>query len=166
MAEPFIGEIRQWAGNFAPLGWAYCNGSIVAISENDALFSLIGTTYGGDGQQTFALPNLIGRVPISQGNGFVIGQAGGSEQVTLNQQQLPSHTHVPACNNAGTSDTPAGNVWATSSNIQGYGTAPGAAAMNPASVGSTGGNQPHENRIPYQAITYIIAMEGIYPPRN
>ncbi|MES2775757.1 MAG: tail fiber protein [Bacteroidota bacterium] len=166
MAEPFVGEIRQWAGNFAPVGWSLCDGSLLDISQYDVLFNLIGTTYGGDGQQTFSLPNLMGRVPVSQGNGYVLGQSGGSEQVTLIQQQLPAHTHVPLCNSTGSADTPGGNVWATATNAQAYGPAPGTAGMNAAAIASVGNNQPHENRIPFQAITYIIAYEGIYPSQG
>src|SRR5512135_3738609 len=114
MGTPFIGEIRMFAGNFAPAGWAFCDGTLLAISEYDTLFALIGTTYGGDGQNTFALPNLQSRVPIHAGNGFTLGQMAGEEQVTLTVNQIPSHSHVPQANLAGSSDNPAGNVWAKS----------------------------------------------------
>ncbi|HYQ87376.1 MAG TPA: tail fiber protein, partial [Bacteroidota bacterium] len=113
MSQPFVGEIRMFAGNFAPAGWAFCNGQLLAISENDVLFQLIGTTYGGDGQTTFALPNLQSRVPMHVGSGFVLAQAGGVEQVTLAVQQIPVHSHAPQCDNTNNnSTTPQSNVWA------------------------------------------------------
>src|ERR1700757_4679881 len=113
MSSPFIGEIRMFGGNFAPVGWSFCNGAIIPIDQNDALFNLIGTTYGGDGQTTFALPNLQSRVPIHVGSGFALGQSGGTETVTLTTQQIPAHTHVMQCNSAdGTASTPQSNVLA------------------------------------------------------
>src|SRR5271165_5323133 len=113
MSSPFVGEIRMFAGNFAPAGWAFCDGQLLSISQNETLFNLIGTTYGGDGQSTFALPNLQGRIPIHQGNGFVLAQSGGTETVTLNLNQIPAHTHPPQAGAAGgTSNSPAGNYWA------------------------------------------------------
>src|SRR5215510_5130619 len=115
MSSPFIGEIRMFAGNFAPAGWAFCNGALLPISENDALFNLIGTTYGGDGQSTFALPNLQSRVPIHVGPGFALGESGGTESVTLTASQIPAHSHVPqANNNVGGSISPLGGVWSDS----------------------------------------------------
>src|SRR5213079_2890539 len=112
MSSPFIGEIRMFAGNFAPVGWAFCNGALMAIDQNDALFNLIGTTYGGDGQTTFALPNLQSRVPIHVGPGFALGQSGGAESVTLTTQQIPAHSHVPqALSTSGNLSSPAGGVW-------------------------------------------------------
>ena len=167
MAQPYIGEIRQFAGNFAPAGWSFCNGSLLAISEYEALFNLIGTTYGGDGQQTFAVPSLQGRVPIHMGTGaggtYVLGQSGGSETVTLTTQQLPSHTHIASANSAtGTSDNPTNNFWAAS--ISGaYIASPGNLSMNQFAVSLTGGNQAHENMIPFTAVNYIISLFGIYP---
>src|SRR5215467_4780439 len=114
MSSPFIGEIRMFGGNFAPVGWAFCNGALIPISENDALFNLIGTTYGGDGQETFALPDLQSRVPMHVGPGFALGQSGGSESVTLTTSQIPAHSHVPQANtNPGTSNTPQNSVWST-----------------------------------------------------
>jgi microcystin-dependent protein len=166
MAEPFIGEIRQFAGNFAPQGWALCTGQLLPISDNDALFSLIGTTYGGDGQTNFALPDLQGRVPIHVGSGAMLGQFGGSETVTLNQTQLPSHTHMVGSSSVGGSDNPAGNVWAKAQTVTPYSPAPGNATMNGAAISITGGNQLHENRIPFVAVNYIISLNGIYPQQS
>src|SRR5690242_11552834 len=142
MARLFIGEIRMFAGNFAPAGWAFCAGQLIAISENEALFALIGTTYGGDGQSTFALPDLRSRLPVHQGNSFVIGQTGGEEAVTLNTNQIPLHSHAAlADNSAGTQTVPAGNVWAASTNNP-YGPPAGInTSMNAASLGSAGGSQ-------------------------
>lgn len=167
MSSPFIGEIRLFAGNFAPAGWAFCDGSLMAIAENDALFNLIGTTYGGDGQSTFALPDLRGRVPIHQGSGFVLGQVAGEETVTLNLQQIPSHSHLALCR-AGPSNSPnpAGNFWGASSALQ-Y-TAPGGSLspMASAAVPTAGGSQPHDNMMPFLAINYIISLFGIFPSQN
>ncbi|HVG92023.1 MAG TPA: tail fiber protein, partial [Alphaproteobacteria bacterium] len=113
MSQPFIGEIRMFAGNFAPVGWAFCNGALIPIAENDALFNLIGTTYGGDGQNTFALPNLQSRIPVHVGPGFALGQSGGVESVTLTTSQIPAHSHVPTCNSGtGNLPDPTGGVWA------------------------------------------------------
>src|SRR6476659_8414644 len=122
MSSPFIGEIRMFGGNFAPAGWAFCNGALIPISENDALFNLIGTTYGGDGQETFALPNLQSRIPVHVGPGFALGQSGGVESVTLTTSQIPAHSHVPLCNSAvGDQASPAGGMWAsTNPSINNY----------------------------------------------
>ena len=127
MSSPFIGEIRMFAGNFAPVGWAFCDGALIPISENDALFNLIGTTYGGDGQSTFALPNLQSRVPMHVGQGFALAQTGGVETVTLNTSQIPSHSHVPLANAAGSQTTPSNGVWAGSTSNQ-YSSSPPATA--------------------------------------
>lgn len=166
MSQPFVGEIRQFAGNFAPQGWALCAGQLMPISDNDVLFNLIGTTYGGDGQTTFALPNLLGRVPIHVGSGLPIGSVGGSETVTLNSNQLPAHSHPVASSATGGSDNPTGNVWGGAQSVAPYGASPGNATMNPGSLGLSGGNLPHENRIPFVAVTYIIALYGIYPTQS
>src|SRR5215831_13790021 len=117
MSSPFIGEIRMFGGNFAPVGWAFCNGALIPISENDALFNLIGTTYGGDGQETFALPNLQSRIPVHVGPGFALGQSGGTESVTLTVSQIPAHSHVPQANTSTTNNqvSPANGVWASTS---------------------------------------------------
>jgi microcystin-dependent protein len=166
MSNPYIGEIRMFGGNFAPLGWAFCNGQVLPISENDALFTLIGTTYGGDGTSTFALPNLQSRVPVHMGNGFTLAQTGGEEQVTLTVNQIPAHTHVPQANSGtGTQTSPAGNVWASSSNLP-YSTNASNASMDPGAIGLAGGNLPHDNMVPFLAIDFIISLFGIYPSQS
>ena len=161
--DPYVGEIRMFAGNFAPAGWAFCAGQVLAIAENEVLFQLIGTTYGGDGQETFALPDLRGRLPLHRGNGFTLGEGGGVEEVTLTIQELPMHTHpFVASTNAGTTTNPPENLLAKggAAYIQDVGTA----ALNPASVSSAGGSQPHTNIQPYLCINFIIALVGVYPP--
>ena len=167
MAQPYIGEIRMFGGNFAPAGWMFCNGQLLAISENDTLFNLIGTTYGGDGQQTFALPNLQSRLPIHQGQGpglsnRVLSETGGTETVTLTVNHLPSHTHIPNSSSTASGDSPANSYWGTTS-AKPYGAAPGNAVMNAASVANAGGNQPHDNMVPYLCVSFIISLFGIYP---
>lgn len=168
MSQPFVGEIRMFGGSFAPAGWAFCQGQIIPISENDTLFNLIGTTYGGDGQSTFALPNLAGRLPMHQGNGHIIGEAAGTETVTLTVSQIPAHGHTPLCNNtAGTLPTANNAVWAAAgTGDQLYSTPPGATAMNAGSIGNTGGSQPHENMAPFLVISFIISLFGIFPSPN
>jgi microcystin-dependent protein len=169
MSEPFIGEIRMFAGNFAPLNWNFCDGSILAISQNDALFNLIGTTYGGDGVQTFALPDLRGRVPVHQASGYVLGQVSGSETVTLVTSQLPQHSHLlAASSNAATADSPQGNYPAQWSDMQysNPSVQPANASMNSGVMTAVGNNQPHDNMMPYQCISFIIALYGIYPSQN
>ena len=169
--EPFLGEIRMFAGNFAPQGWAICNGQVLAIAENDALFSLLGTTYGGDGQNTFALPDLRSRVPLHQGQGNglsnrTLGQAGGEENVTLVVPQLPAHTHAATASSAaGTATSPAGNVWAAGNNTP-FSDQPADGQMSAATVQAAGGSQPHDNRLPFLAINFIIALQGIYPSQG
>ncbi len=163
MSSAYIGEIRMFAGNFAPVGWMLCDGTILPISEYETLFQLIGTTYGGDGQSTFALPNLLSRVPMHAGNGFVIAQSGGEEQVTLTVNQIPAHSHVPQASSAtGTQTSPAGNIWANSNKLPYSASAPGS-AMDPSAVGSAGGSQPHDNMIPFLAVNFIISLFGIFP---
>jgi microcystin-dependent protein len=163
MSSPFIGEIRMFAGNFAPVGWLFCDGSLLDISTFDTLFALIGTTYGGDGQSTFALPDLKGRVPIHQGPGFAQGQMGGEETVTLTVAQLPAHGHSPQANsNPGTASSPVGAVWANSTLNQ-YSNAPPSINMDPAALGITGGGQPHDNMMPFLAVNFIISTFGIFP---
>jgi microcystin-dependent protein len=164
MSDPYIGEIRMFGGNFAPAGWAFCQGQLVPISEYDTLFNLIGTTYGGDGQSTFGLPNLQGRVPVHTGPGMVLGQMAGSESVTLTTQQLPVHTHpMAASSDAANVITGANGVLAASVSLAAYFASPPDAALNAASVLPVGGNQPHENMQPYLAINFIISLFGIYP---
>jgi len=166
MSQPFIGEIRMFGGNFAPAGWMFCAGQLLPISENDTLFNLIGTTYGGDGQSTFALPDLQSRVPIHQGNGFTLAQMGGEEQVTLTVNQIPAHTHVPQANSGtGTQTSPAGNVWANSANFPYSNNAP-TAAVAPQAISLEGGSQPHDNMIPFLAINFIISLFGVFPSQN
>lgn len=166
MAEPYLGEVRIFGGNFAPQGWAFCDGQLLAISQNDALFTLIGTTYGGDGQTTFGLPNLISRTPVSQGSSFVMGQLGGQETVTLTAPELPSHTHAVHASDASASSTdPVGNLWASWADTP-YSTSPPSTTMDPAGVAPSGGGAPHENRPPALGLSFIIALEGIFPSRN
>ena len=166
MSNPFVGEIRMFGGNFAPAGWAFCSGQLLAISENDVLFNLIGTTYGGDGQQTFALPDLQGRLPMHQGNSHVIGEKSGVESVTLTTQQIPLHNHAPlAVSGNGNQSTPQGGVWAgVTTSI--YTSNPSNIAFNPALGGNAGGSQPHENLMPYLAVSFIISLFGVYPTQS
>ncbi|HUQ31491.1 MAG TPA: tail fiber protein [Pyrinomonadaceae bacterium] len=168
MAQPYVGEIRMFAGNFAPAGWMFCEGQLLPISENETLFNLIGTTYGGDGQSTFALPDLAGRVPLHQGNGFTLADKAGVEQVTLTVNQMPAHTHpLLACTVAGTSANTGGNVIAqTDGTINVYISDPPNSNMNAQAIGAAGGSQPHTNFQPYLCINFIISLFGIYPPPN
>ena len=166
MSSPFIGEIRMFGGNFAPQGWAFCNGALMAIDQNDALFQLIGTTYGGDGQTTFALPDLQSRIPLHVGPGFALGQAAGVETVTLITSQIPSHSHVAEGNSsAGTQSSPAGGVWAQSTLGQ-FSSAPPTVNMAPAALGSSGGSQPHDNMMPFLAVNFILSLFGIFPSQT
>jgi microcystin-dependent protein len=165
MSSPFIGEIRMFAGNFAPAGWAFCDGALLLISENDALFNLIGTTYGGDGQETFALPDLSSRVPVHVGPGFALGQSGGAEVVTLTINQIPSHTHVPQANSGkGTQAGPTNGLWAASSpSLNEYSTSAPSLVMNAAAMGPAGGSQPHDNMLPFVGVNFILSLFGIFP---
>lgn len=163
MAEPFLGEIRIFGGNFAPQGWALCDGHLLPIAQNDALFSLIGTTYGGDGVITFALPDLLGRAPVHQGNGLTLGNKSGVENVTLVLSQLPAHTHsAQGKSGSGELAGPGNGTWAASSLVQFSPNAPNA-VMNPASLGVAGQGQPHDNMMPFLAVTFIIAQMGVFP---
>lgn len=168
MSTPYIGEIRVFGGNFAPVGWAFCDGRLLAIAENDVLFNLIGTTYGGDGASTFALPDLRGRVPlhVGQGNGLslrVLGQQGGVEAVALQPSQLPQHSHLAQADGAsGVQATPQNAIWAASTLNQ-FSSNPPNTQMNPAAIGNSGGNVPHENMLPFLTLNFIIALEGIFP---
>ncbi|MGN6608171.1 MAG: phage tail protein [Jatrophihabitans sp.] len=163
MSTPFIGEIRMFGGNFAPVGWLFCQGQLLPIDQYDALFNLIGTTYGGDGQSTFALPDLQSRVPVHQGSGYALGQTGGAEQVQLTASQIPQHTHgLRAASGPGTTASPSNAVWAGST-YDAYSDQTPDTAMSAAAVSYTGGNQPHENMPPFLVINFIIATEGIYP---
>ena len=166
MSEAYIGEVRMFAGNFAPQGWALCNGQLIPIAENEALFALLGTVYGGDGQSNFALPDLQGRAPMHFSPTHPLGQKAGTETVTLSQAQMPVHTHVPNANpNTAESGSPANNVWAKTAVTSFTANAPDT-AMNPHSLGVMGGNQPHENMMPSLAISYIICLYGVYPSFN
>jgi microcystin-dependent protein len=164
MSNPFIGEIRMFAGNFAPVGWAFCNGALQPIDQNSALFNLIGTTYGGDGQTTFALPNLQSRVPVHVGPSFSLGQTGGEETVTLTTSQMPTHSHLPqsASTTAGGQVTPGANVWAASPSYNEYGL-PVDTPMNANALGAIGGSQPHDNMVPFLVINFILSLFGIFP---
>lgn len=174
MSTPFLGQIRIFAGNFAISGYAMCNGQLLPISQNTALFSLLGTTYGGDGIQTFALPNLQGRLPINQGQGpgltpYNIGEIGGTENVTLTVQQLPVHTHpVSGSAGAGSTSNPQNGYWAAdpSGDVAQFSSPPTNAAMAPQAIAMAGGSQPHSNLGPYLCITFLIALTGIFPSRN
>jgi microcystin-dependent protein len=165
MAQPYVGEIRMFGGNFAPAGWHFCNGALLPISENETLFQLIGTIYGGDGQSTFALPDLRGRLPIHQGNGFIVGETGGVESIVLTVQQIPSHTHAMlASTNTSTTPQPTGNVIGKSTQIDHFiNTVPGD-QLSPNAIASVGGSQPHSNLQPYLCVSFIISLFGIFPP--
>jgi microcystin-dependent protein len=148
------------------VGWAFCNGALIAISENDALFNLIGTTYGGDGQTTFALPDLQSRVPMHVGSGFALGQTGGAESVTLTIGQIPAHSHVPQANsNQGSQAGPGGGVWASAS-INDYSNGVPSIALDAGAIGSSGGSQPHDNMPPFVVINFIISLFGVFPSQT
>ncbi len=169
MAQPYVGEIRMFAGNFAPAGWMFCEGQLLPISENETLFQLIGTTYGGDGQSTFALPDLRGRVPIHQGNGFILAETGGAEEITLTANQIPAHGHAMLGTNDTAAQTQPTNavVAATAlATITPYGTDAPTTNLAPSSMGSVGGSQPHTNFQPYLCIDFIISLFGIYPSQT
>ncbi len=169
MAQPYIGEIRIFAGNFAPVGWMFCEGQQLPISENEALFQLIGTTYGGDGQETFNLPDLRGRIPIHQGQGpglqnYILAQTGGVEEITLTTQQMPAHTHPLLASTAvGTAASPQGSVLAASGSSNVYRPGPASVALSNQTVGPVGGSQPHTNFQPYLCVDFIISLFGIFP---
>lgn len=161
---PFIGEIRMFAGTFAPAGWMFCEGALLPISENDTLFVVLGTTYGGDGQETFALPNLAGRVPIHQGSGFIMGETGGVEAVTLTTQQIPSHTHpLLGTETNGNQAAPSNTILANSTLVQPYAPETPTAVMASNAITPIGGSQPHENLQPYLCINFIISLYGVFP---
>ena len=175
MSQPFLGEIRAFPFNFAPKGWAFCSGQILSISQNTALFSLLGTNYGGNGQSNFALPDLRGRLAVSSGQGpglsdYPLGSEAGVETVTLLVSQMAAHNHPANCTNAmANQPSPGGNVWAADGAgiTSEYG--PPVASppqMAPQAIGTTGGNQPHANLMPYLVLNYCIAMQGIFPARN
>ena len=167
MSTPYVGAIRMFGGNFAPVGWAFCQGQLMAISENPTLFNLIGTTYGGDGQTTFQLPDLQSRIPIHQGPGFVIGQNGGTESVTLTTSQIPAHSHAPTCfSGAGNQASPSNGVWASTSPATQYSTQAPALPMAATACASAGGSQPHDNMVPFLVVNFIISLFGVFPSQT
>lgn len=167
MAQPYVGEIRMFAGNFAPAGWMFCEGQLLPISEYETLFNLIGTTYGGDGQSTFALPDLRGRIPIHFGNGFTLAETGGAEQITLTVSQIPAHSHpFLASTNTTNQIGPLNNVLGQLTTGFLYFAALGNQALAPNSVGPVGGSQPHTNFQPYLCVDFIISLFGIFPSQT
>ncbi len=174
MSDPFIGQIILFGGNYAPLNWAFCNGALLSIADHEALFAILGTTYGGDGQVTFALPDLRGRAPVHAGSGpgpglspYVLGQVGGLETVALSTGAIAAHSHpvkVAVRNEGATQSRPGGNILGAGNNYDAPASAD--AALGGVSVGEAGGNFPHENRQPYLACNYIISLTGIFPPHN
>lgn len=163
MAQPYVGEIRMFAGNFAPAGWQFCDGTLLPISEYETLFQLIGTTYGGDGQNTFAVPDLRSRLPIHQGNGFILAETGGVESVTLTVNQIPAHGHaLLASSDVPTGSSPSGAVTGQAA-AKFYRAGTAATALNPAIITSVGGSQPHSNMQPYLCVNFIISLYGIFP---
>jgi microcystin-dependent protein len=168
MGTPYVGEIRMFAGNFAPAGWMFCQGQTLPISENEILFNLIGTTYGGDGQTTFNLPDLQSRVPIHMGNGggssYILAQTGGVESVTLTTQQIPAHSHTPLCNSGdGNQSSPANLLWAAQAGNSPYQNVPPTLPMAANAIKPTGGSQPHDNMVPFLVINFIISLFGVFP---
>lgn len=170
MAQPYVGEVRMFAGNFAPAGWMFCEGQLLPISENETLFNLIGTTYGGDGQSTFALPDLRGRIPLHQGNGFILAETGGVEEVTLTVTQIPAHTHnLLASTDPTTTPNVSGNViGAPLTATPLFPVAPSLPNLGlaPQSITATGGSQPHTNFQPYLCVDFIISLFGIFPSQT
>lgn len=167
MAQPYVGEIRMFAGNFAPNGWLFCDGTLLPISENETLFQLIGTTYGGDGESTFALPDLRGRVPVHAGSGITLAESGGAESVTLTAQQIPSHTHQhsASASPASTTGNPTG-LTANAGTTLIYGADAPSIPLNASAISIVGGSQPHDNMAPFLAVSYIISLFGIFPSPN
>ena len=167
MSEPFLGEVKMISWNYNPKGWAFCNGQLLPINQNQALFSLLGTMYGGDGRTTFALPNLQSRVPIHVGSGFTQGQAGGEAAHTVTLNEMPAHNHFVIADTADGSATPPANPRLAASTGQPlYGPPANLVTMAPTEVGNAGGSQPHDNTQPYLTVNFIIALQGIFPSRN
>ncbi len=167
MAQPYVGEIRMFAGNFAPAGWMFCEGQLLPISEYETLFNLIGTTYGGDGQSTFALPDLRGRVPLHFGNGFTLAETGGVETVTLTVSQIPAHSHpFLGTSSPGNATGALGNVLAESTTVSMFTNSAPTIAMAAGTCTSTGGSQPHDNFQPYLCVDFIISLFGIFPSQT
>ncbi len=166
MAQPYVGEIRMFAGNFAPAGWMFCEGQLLPISENETLFQLIGTTYGGDGESTFALPDLRGRLPVHYGNGFTLAETGGVETVTLTVSQIPAHSHPMVANNSvANTPNPGNNLLGLASQVSMFFGDPTNQNMAN-SIGPVGGSQPHDNMMPYLCVNFIISLFGIFPSPN
>jgi microcystin-dependent protein len=166
VSEPFIGEVKIISWNFPPKGWAFCNGQLLPINQNQALFSILGTTYGGDGMRTFGLPNLQGRIPMHVGNGIVLGEMGGETTHTLNISEMPAHAHAGSGNTAGNRVGLAGSYWA-GNNVSSFASGGSSnSTMHPSGIGATGGNQPHENMPPYLVLNFIIALQGIFPSQT
>lgn len=170
MAQPYIGEIRMFAGNFAPAGWHFCDGALMPISENDTMFNLIGTTYGGDGQSTFALPDLRGRVPMHEGNSVVLAQTGGAEEVTLTTQQIPAHNHAVQATASGQVLAPTNAIvsvpTSTQQGLQLFAPSGTNTALAAGSIANAGGSQPHENIQPYLCVSFIISLFGVFPTQT
>ena len=166
MADPFLAEIRIMSFNFPPKGWAFCNGQFLPINQNQALFALLGTVYGGNGQTTFALPNLRGRVPVHMGAGITLGEAGGQEAQTITQHEIPQHVHFVNCTSSGTATEDPTNQVPGRAAGNAYGAATNLVPMAPQMVSNTGGSQPHENRQPYLVLSFCIALLGIFPSQT
>ena len=165
MSQPFMAEIKIISWNYAPKGWAFCNGQLLPINQNQALFSILGTTYGGDGRVNFGLPDFRGRIPIHVGQGWLLGQAAGKESHTLNSSEMPAHNHlVGASNSPGNLNVPTGNIFAAS-NVAVFHTQ-ATSTLIPSEITNVGGSQPHENLQPYLVLNFIIALQGIFPSRN
>jgi microcystin-dependent protein len=166
MAEPFLGEVKIVSFNFPPKGWAFCNGQLLPINQNQALFSLFGTTYGGNGQTTFALPDLRGQTPIHMGNGFTQGQTGGQESHTLTIAELPAHTHTAQGTTSNADQpVPTGNLLGAANNMYTGANAGGLTPLEPTSISTAGGSQPHQNMQPFLTLSFCVALQGIFPSR-
>jgi len=166
MGTPFMSEVKIISWNFAPKGWAFCNGQLLPINQNQALFSLLGTAFGGNGQTNFALPDLRGRAALHTGQGFIIGEAAGQAVHTLNQSEMPAHNHFVSCTNgAATSSAVFNNIFASAPLAQ-YGSFANLTTLSPASITNVGGSQPHNNMQPYLVLNFVIALVGVFPSRN
>ena len=166
MSEPFLAEVRIVGFNFAPRGWAFCDGQILPINQNQSLYSLLGTTYGGDGRTSFALPDMRGRTPIHVGDGHTEGEKSGEETHTLSKAEMPAHNHkVKANSTAATANTPVSNVFATSTSTV-YEAANNLTSLSDLSVSTVGGSQAHDNMMPFITLNFCIALQGLFPSRN
>jgi microcystin-dependent protein len=165
MSEPFLGEIKVISFNFPPKGWTFCNGQLLPINQNQALFAILGTTYGGNGVTTFALPNLQARMPIHQGQGFVLGEQGGEAAHVLTVNEMPAHNHPAQASATADGPSPNGTVWAPADGSVQYYPSPNT-VMSSGAIGNIGGGQPHPNEAPYLVLNFIIALQGIFPSQN